>query len=116
MKARAFVCRTDIPCIAPSPPHRRFRLSGPPPFAVPLLPFPARIPSPPALLPLPPSDKVRHNEGAEFRSWPFLAHSDALCPKVGTGSGTVSGPKYSPRLPKTHLPSVNKRARARSYP
>lgn len=67
-------------------------------------------------LPSPPPDKVRHNEGVEFRSCPFLAHSDALCPEAGTGSGTGSGPKYSPRLRKTHLPSVNKRARGLSSP
>lgn len=80
-----------------------------------LLPLP-RPHSVTARTPPPPPDKVRHNEGAEFRSCSFLSHSDALCPKVGTGSGTGSGPKYSPRLRKTHLPSVNKRARGLSSP
>ena len=79
-----------------------------------LLPLP-RPHSGPCPVP-PPLDKVRHNEGAEFRSCPFLAHSDALCPKVGMGSGMGSGPKYSPSLRKTHLPSVNKRARGLSSP
>lgn len=98
MTAPAFVCRTDIPCIAPSPPHRRFRLSGPPPFAVPPLSLPrphsvTAALSAPAPVPPPPPDKVRHNEGAEFRSCLFLSHSDALCPKAGTGIGHGTVPE-----------------------
>ena len=47
----------------------------------------------PCPVPPPPPDKVRPNEGAEFRSCLFLSHSDALCPKAGTGIGHGTVPE-----------------------
>lgn len=85
----------------------RFLPSPPSPPA--LLPLPgsspifARSPSPPSRCEAPaspsPSDKVRHNKGAEFRSCSFLSHSDALCPKAGTGIGHGIGPEVLSKAP-----------------
>ena len=79
----------------PSPPHS----PALPPVPPNLRPFSIHSPVVAKLLPPPPPDKVRHNEGAEFRSCPFLSYSDALCPKAGTGSGTGIGPEILSEAP-----------------